>query len=310
MDIDKTFAGLISGAKRFAHSAMDAHANDDEEVFLLHAGVSVERLAKAVLAKKSPFLLMEMKGNDDALFQFAGLEQATRIRTIGAAQAIKRLKRLGILPQAPDPDLDELIELRNGVAHLLAAPDGTFDGLTVFARTSKTLLAAWGKYGAQRYWGPHHRVVELALSEAMEKATRHFRQLVEQARYRYAERTKGLPTAAQEAYVEARSTRTPEIGANVRSVLLPRECPACQNYGALATGPPMLVMRDRPAVAIPIGFWCRVCDLRLKTREELAAAGMDKRVHLVDLEGNRVLSTEEEINWSLTPDEDDYKLLF
>ncbi|WP_210586674.1 hypothetical protein [Streptomyces sp. GESEQ-35] len=305
MDIDKTFTGLISGAKKFAHSAMDAHANDDEEVFLLHAGVSVERLAKAVLAKKNPFLLMEMKGNDDVLFQFAGLEPATRVRTIGATQAIKRLKRLGVLPQAADPDLDELIELRNGVAHLSATPNGSFDGLAVFARTTTTLLKAWGRYGAKRYWGPHHRLVQLTLSEAIEKATRHFRQLVEQARYRLAERTKGLPLAAQEAYVEARSMRTADFGPDMRSFLLPHECPACHHHGALITGPIVLIMEDRPGEAAPQQFLCRVCGLRLKTTEELAAARMDRRVPLVDLNGERVLSPADEFLWHDSPEWED-----
>ncbi|WP_413757215.1 hypothetical protein [Streptomyces sp. MMBL 11-3] len=301
MEIDKTFAGLIPGAQRFAHSAMDAHANNDEEVFLLHAGVSVERLAKAVLAKKNPFLLMEMKGNDDALFQFAGLEHATKVRTIGAATALRRLKRLGILPQTPDPDLDELIELRNGVAHLLATHDGSFDGLTVFARTTKTLLAAWGRYGAQRYWGPHYPLVKLTLSEALAKATRHYRQLLEQARYRLAERIKGLPPAAQQTFIEARTTRTVDLSDDMRTILLPHKCPACHYHGALITGPPVLIMQDKPGEAVPRQFACRVCGLRLNTPEELAAGRMDQRVPLVNLNGERILDPIDEFFWYVEP---------
>lgn len=308
MDIPKTFTGLLAGAMKFAHSAMDAHANDDEEVFLLHAGVSIERLAKAVLAVKSPFLLLEMKGSDDALFQIAGLEQAKKIRTIGAAQAITRLKRLGVLPQAKDPNLDDLIELRNGVAHLLAAHDGSFDALAVFIRTTKTLLAAWGDFDARLYWGPHHDLVELTSSEAVEKAARHFGRLVEQARYRFAERIKDLPLAAQEAYVEAHSFRDAGMGADFRSVLLPHECPACGGFGELTTGPPILVTVGKPGEADPFRFWCRACGLRLNTPEALAAAGMGSRVQLVDLNGERVFTDVEEVLWQETPhgDDDEY----
>jgi hypothetical protein len=304
MNVEETFTSLISGARRFAHSAMDAHANDDEEVFLLHAGVSIERLAKAVLAKKSPFLLLEMKGNDDALFQIAGLEQAKKIRTIGAAQAITRLKRLGVLPQAKDSDLDDLIELRNGVAHLLAAHDGSFDALTVFVKTTKTLLTAWGNYGEKRFWGPHYDVVSLTLSEALEKSSRHFGRLVEQARYRLAERTKDLPLVAREAYVKDRSWRRAAIGSDIRSVWLQRECPACRSFGALITGPPVLITVGKPGEADPFRFLCGVCGLFLKTPEELAAAGMDSRVLLVDLNGERVLTDAEEVLWHETPVED------
>ncbi|MCW8382402.1 hypothetical protein [Streptomyces justiciae] len=310
MDINGTFTGLFWGAKRFAHSALDAHANDDEEVFLLHAGVSIERLSKAVLAKKSPFLLMEMKGNDDALFQIAGLEQGTKIRTIGAAQAIIRLKRLGVLPQAKDPDLDELIELRNGVAHLLAAHDGSFDGLTVFAKTTTTLLNAWGDYGAEPYWGPHYRLVELTLSEALEKAARHFNRLIEQARYRLAERTKDLPSATKKAYVEENTQRRALTWPESRSVSLPRKCPACGNFAALFTSAPVLIKRGSPAEAFPRRLFCLVCHLDLRTAEDLASAGMDGRVPLVDLNGERVLTEAEEVLWYELSDDDDHEKAF
>ncbi|MFE9865859.1 hypothetical protein ACFYPZ_24495 [Streptomyces sp. NPDC005506] len=302
MDIDKTFTGLISGAKKFAHSALDAHANDDEEVFLLHAGVSIERLAKAVLAKRSPFLLMEMKGNDDALFQIAGLEQATKIRTIGAAQAIVRLKRLGVLPQAKDPHLDELIELRNGVAHLLASHDGSFDAMAVFAKTTTTLLDAWGRYGAEQYWGPHYGLVELTLNEAVEKAARHFNRLIEQARYRLAQRTKGLPRTAMEALLKEDSVHAAITWPASRTVLLPRKCPSCDHFGALLTGPPVLITRGKPGEAIPGRFTCFICELDLRTPEELASAGLDSRVPLVQPNGERVLTEAEEALWHQFPD--------
>lgn len=306
MDVNDAFASLVPGARKFAHSAMDAHANGDEEVFLLHAGVSVERLAKAVLAKKNPFLLMEMKGSDDILFQFAGLEEPAKIRTIGAAQAIKRLKRLGVLPQAPDPDLDELIELRNGVAHLVPTHDGSFDGLTVFVKATKTLLKAWGSYGLQRYWGPHYRLAKLTLSEAVENATRHYRQLLEQARYRFAERTKDLPPPARDAYVKARSASV-DIWYKPRAVSMPYQCPACRFHGSLTMGAPVLIQQGKPGEAFPVTFACKVCDLRLHTPEELASARMDRRLPLVDLNGNRILSQAEETLWYAEPHEEGHE---
>ncbi|MFE0451588.1 hypothetical protein ACFW2D_09905 [Streptomyces sp. NPDC058914] len=305
MDINKTFAGLFSGARKFAHSALDALSKDDEEVFLLHAGVSIERLAKAVLAQKNPFLLMEMKGNDDVLFQIAGLEQATKIRTIGAAQAIVRLKRLGILPQTKDPELDELIELRNGVAHLTAAHDGSFDALAKFVATSTTLLAAWGDCSAESYWGPHHSLVELTLSEAGEKAARHFSRLIEQARYRLAQRTKDLPQTAVEALLEEHSVDVALTWPTGRAVFLPRKCPACDHFGALVTGPPVLIMRGKPGEAVPGRFACFICELDLRTPEELASAGMDSRVPLVHANGERVLTEAEEALWHQFPNGED-----
>ena len=139
MNINDVIPELLPGARKFARSALDAHATGDDEVFLLHAGVSIERLAKATLAHRNPFLLLEMRGSEDALFQFAGIEEGKKVRTIGAGQAIARLRRVDILPPK-DTELDELIELRNGVAHLAGDHDSAFDALTVFARTSNQLL--------------------------------------------------------------------------------------------------------------------------------------------------------------------------
>lgn len=308
MDINRTFAGLFPGARKFAHSALDALSKDDEEVFLLHAGVSIERLAKAVLAQRSPFLLLEMKGNEDALFQIAGLEQAKKIRTIGAAQAITRLKRLGVLPQVKDSELDELIELRNGVAHLTAAHDGSFDALAKFVGTSTTLLTAWGDHiawgdhVAEHYWGPHHGLVELTLNAAGEKAARHFSRLIEQARYRLAQRTKDLPATAVEALLKEYSVRASVTWPTSRTVLLPHRCPSCDNFGALLTGPPVLITRGRPGEAVPVRFACLICELDLRTPEELASAGMDRRVPLVEANGERVLTEAEEALWHQFPD--------
>ncbi|MEU6651267.1 hypothetical protein ABZ904_17940 [Streptomyces sp. NPDC046900] len=302
MDINRIFADLFPGARKFAHSALDALSKDDEEVFLLHAGVSIERLAKAVLAQKSPFLLLEMKGNDDALFQIAGLEQSKKIRTIGAASAIIRLKRLGVLSQTKDPELDELIELRNGVAHLTAAHDGSFDALAKFVGTSTKLLAAWGDCSAECYWGPHHSLVELTLSEAGEKAARHFSRLIEQARYRVAQRLKDLPSTAVEALLEVHSVREAVTWPATRTMFLPRKCPSCDNFGALLTGPPVLITKGRPGEAVPARFSCFICGLDLRTPEELASAGMDGRVPLVQANGERVLTEAEEALWHQFPE--------
>ncbi len=142
MDDSLSFESLFRGARKFARSALEAHGAEEEEVFLLHAGVSVERLAKAALAKKSPFLLMEMKGKDDTLYHLTGVRQAAKLRTVGAGQAISRLRDMAVLPQR-DPDLDELIELRNGVAHLMASVDESFDGFTVFCRVPAICWTTW-----------------------------------------------------------------------------------------------------------------------------------------------------------------------
>jgi hypothetical protein len=99
MESPVTFDRLYKGAKRFTRLAMEAHAEEDQEVFLLHAGVSVERLAKAALVLVHPTLLTEVNGKDDMLLHFAGAvsEPPARLRTIGAATAIGRLRKMDVV---------------------------------------------------------------------------------------------------------------------------------------------------------------------------------------------------------------------
>ncbi|GHE44095.1 hypothetical protein GCM10018785_12120 [Streptomyces longispororuber] len=129
---------------------MDDHGRGEYDEFVLHAGVAIERLAKAVLISKNPIYIAEMKGSAEMLFHLGGHRTASKIRTIGAAEAIARLSMLDILPV--DRQLDLLIELRNGVAHttsdeqaksLLPTLAGTVE--TLHAELGGPLKAFWGR---------------------------------------------------------------------------------------------------------------------------------------------------------------------
>jgi len=301
MDDPLSFETLLAGARKFAHSAMASHSEEDEETFLLHAGVSIERLAKAALAHKSPFLLMEMKGKDDTLFHLTGVRHTSKLRTIGAAQAIGRLRQMGVLPPS-DPELDELIELRNGVAHLSASADETFDGLTVFSRVTNRLLEHT-QTGQAPYWGDWSAVVSITLNDLYEKVEREVARRIEQARYRLKNRFEDLPPAALESYVATRPQLTyglqiPRDGSP--SVFLPYDCPACHNTALVVAGPPVLIWKDNPGKSEPGFFICFVCQFTLKSHE-LAAAGIPSRLPLVDQNGERYLSAAEEVLWHLDP---------
>ena len=150
------------------------------------------------------------------------------------------------------------------------------------------------------YWNTWHNLIELTLSDAVEKAARHFGRLVEQARYRLSQRFDGLPRSAAEEWASLKSFRTAYVHVQRHMLCLPRECPACRNLGVLATGAPNLIMKGSPGKARPIGFFCLVCYLQFWTPEELTAAGMDELVPLVDEQGNRLLSEAEEALWHST----------
>jgi hypothetical protein len=97
--------------------------------------------------RRNPALLVEMRGNVEMLFHLTGIKDARKVRTIGMAEAISRLRQSGLLPRE-DARLDLLVELRNGVAHSseVAATD---DLLPTFARTLVVnpdgTTSAWNK---------------------------------------------------------------------------------------------------------------------------------------------------------------------
>ncbi|CAM5718392.1 hypothetical protein SALBM311S_08523 [Streptomyces alboniger] len=276
MDSVLSHRSLYWGAHKFAHSAMDAHARHDEEIFLLHAGVSIERLTKAVLSKTSPFLLMELKGNDDTLFQFAGLKELKKVRTAGASQVIGRLRAMDVLPKK-DADLDELIELRNGVAHLLTNSSESFDALGTFARVSNTLLPHLDVEPAE-FWGTWNDAIGIALSESLAEVAREIGGRIEQAKYRLDKRLDGVPSDAVSIIYKNANDGADAGGFGVRvecgnySYHSPRECPACRCAGHLVVTLPGIG-------ATPEGdpnryFHCPLCSFSAYGVDELTAAGI------------------------------------
>ncbi|WP_051844876.1 hypothetical protein [Streptomyces sp. NRRL S-813] len=300
MDDSLSVEGLYRGARKFAWSALDAHGHRDEEVFLLHAGVSIERLAKAALVTKSPFLLMEMKGKDDTLFHLTGVRQAAKLRTVGAGQAISRLRDMAVLPQR-DQDLDELIELRNGVAHLMASINDEFDGLTVFCRVTNQLLDHLGR-DQGLYWGSWSTLVGITLSDAHEKVERDVARRIEQARRLLKKRFAGFPAEALDSYVAAQPHLPYGLQASKDGprVIIPWKCPACEHPAAILAGPPVLIRQGEPGQSQPEKLICFVCQFILKSHE-MEVAGVPRRVPLVDEDGTRLLTDVEEYLWHLEP---------
>ncbi|MGW7128859.1 hypothetical protein ACWGIA_11065 [Streptomyces bobili] len=302
MEDSLSFETLLCGARDFAWSALEASSRRQEEVFLLHAGVSIERLAKATLIRKSPFLLMELKGKDDTLFHLTGVREAAKLRTIGAGQAIGRLRDMAVLPQR-DPDLDELIELRNGVAHLLASADETFDGLTVLCRVTDQLLGHLD-HDQESYWRSWSPLVSITLSDAHEKVEREIARRIEQARHLLKKRFAGLPSETLENYAAVTRSQVP-YGLQVSKthgpkVFIPWKCPACTHPAVIVAGPPVLVRQGEAGDSQPESLTCFVCQFTLKSYE-MEAAGVPPHLPLVDDDGARLLTDVEEYLWHLNP---------
>ncbi|MBT2526990.1 hypothetical protein J7E91_16555 [Streptomyces sp. ISL-99] len=293
MDDALTYDRLFAGAQKFAQLALQAHRDGDEEVFVLHAGVSFERLMKAALSQANPMLLMESAKHSDALLlRFAGITPSKshkdddRLRTISASDALKRARAAGWLSQ--HKELDDLIELRNGVAHLGHTPSESNDILAIFARSTNSLLDHLHEDQFE-YWADWSRTIEISINERLAKDEKEVKRRIEQAKHRYQQLIDSLPgkapeTLRLESYVVPKSM---ELSARRVGLVVGRAmCPACTN-GCLVVFKRDLIGAGEPEEreASVVLLYCRACALQLKGATELAAAEVDlSEVDLPDLE--------------------------
>lgn len=280
MDDSLSPESFLEGAKKAAHRAMDDHGRGEYDEFALHAGVAVERLAKAVLVSKNPIYIAEVRNADMVLYLGGDLELSMdKVRTVGAKDAIARLRRLTVLK--PDAQLDMLIELRNGVAHTSSGGAEAREMISPLARTIETLLDHLD-VELETFWDRWTEAVRVALDEQRSEVERSVQVRIRQARNRFADRFDGLPEGLKE-----RALRTPEPGEG--QVLIGPltaklgektlfsagsvPCPACESSALLTLFP--ISSSDTGKVLSPGWFKCRMCGLELKSLEEIEASGAD-----------------------------------
>ncbi|MFI1035548.1 hypothetical protein [Streptomyces sp. NPDC020951] len=279
MDSPVTFDRLLEGAQRFARLAMEAHAEQDQEVFLLHAGVSVERLAKAALARVHPTLLTEVNGKDDMLLHFAGAvsKPPARLRTIGASTAIGRLRKMDVLPQKPSgeaDDLDGLIELRNGVAHL--GTGDVEDYLGTFVATVDRLLSHL-EQEASSFWESWSDTARVVLDDRADRLQKDVRLRMSHARHRFRTRFADLPEGAVDGVERAVSERgliVVEVGPAKALFQTLSQCPACDREAAALF---LAVDQDSPLFEMELtaeGLLCGLCGFHLASTAEVEAVGL------------------------------------
>ncbi|KIF67100.1 hypothetical protein HY68_35820 [Streptomyces sp. AcH 505] len=286
MESPVTFDRLYEGAKRFARLAMEAHAKEDQEVFLLHAGVSVERLAKATLVLVHPTLLAEVNGKDDMLLHFAGAvrEPPVRLRTIGASAAIGRLRKMDVLPQKTKGEadaLDGLIELRNGVAHL-GTGEYVEDYLGTFTATVDSLLQRVGR-DCGSFWEPWSDTVQLVLDDRADRLQKAVRLRIDQARYRFQTRFGEFSVGALDSFAKTKSERgliVLEVGPTKALFQTLSQCPACEQDSAHLF---LAAREDIPMFDMDLtaeGLLCGLCEFRLTSTDEVEAVGLPTTVQL------------------------------
>jgi hypothetical protein len=273
----------MAGAQRFASLAMTARARLDHELFALHAGVAAERLAKAVLAGKNPALLLDIRGgrrSTDMLYHLTGLQalSAERLWTIGATEAISRLRDLEVLPR--DPTLDRLIELRNGVAHSVGEDVAEEDLLPTFARTVDALLRCVD-LDASEFWGEWRLAATAAASWPQNKAELDVQLRIKQARDLYSERTTTLPpgTMYESTTGDKATFGVGYLEDHVR-VIKRVDCPACSQLAMVEMAAYVDRMTGEKAVFAVNQLFCSHCRLTVAGPAELEAVGLETSVEV------------------------------
>ncbi|MCX4561588.1 hypothetical protein [Streptomyces phaeochromogenes] len=284
MDDSLSFESFLEGAKKSAHRAMDDHGRGDYDEFALHGGVAVERLVKAVLVSKNPVYLLEMRsGSPDMLLYLGGhLEMsADKVRTVGAKDAIKRLRTLGLLP--PDPKLDLLIELRNGTAHT-SGGDQAKALLPALAETVAALLESIG-LPMDDFWGRWTSAVYIAVDKQRDEVERDVEIRIRQAWHRFSDRFTGLPEGAMEKVLqEPRPTIGGMVmgpisitsGEDLLAMIGSMTCPACGGRAQVKLTP--VNSSSTGAELIPESLRCHLCALELNSPDEMRASGTDIQV--------------------------------
>ncbi|WP_329077585.1 hypothetical protein OG275_17780 [Streptomyces niveus] len=281
MDDSLSYESFYQGAKKAAHKAMDDHGRPEYDEFALHAGVAVEKLAKAALAAKNPVYVAEIRSNSADMIMYLGghvqLDEE-KVRSVGATEAIKRLRKIGVLKV--DPDLDLLIEMRNGAVH--AAPDSTLAKgmISPLARTIETLLSDISR-PLDDFWGRWTKAVKDAVDEQRDAVFQDVQLRISQARHRLEDRLEGLPLPKEIRFRPKMSgfsfffvAGNPDGDGDIVSVTGGAGCPACGREAQVTVEP------SSGKGAVAVALTCPWCQLHLNGPEEIEASNADLDISL------------------------------
>lgn len=213
------------------------------------------------------------EGKVDALFHLTGVKPSeSRVHTVGAGEAIARLRKLDVLPS--DDGLDDLIELRNGVAHSTQGDEGR-ELLPALVRTIEALLTDLGK-DVSAFWERWTETIRLALDEARTELERDVRMRIQKARNVFQDRFEGLPDDAVRKFQDTQRNSFAMALMGEADHLIVEDvatCPACD-------GRAKVIMQGWDAASnsknfVVNGFRCPMCHLTLTGAEEFTAAGLD-----------------------------------
>ncbi|MET7847647.1 hypothetical protein ABZT48_05260 [Streptomyces avermitilis] len=263
-----SFEIFFDGAKKAANKAMEDHARGEYDEFALHAGVAIERLAKAALFKMNPLYIASGK------VQVVTEQKKFTIHTITMSEALRRLAQLGI--GKVTPSLQLLIELRNGTVHA-SGGDEAKAHIPTLAKAISAMLEHL-EISEHAFWERWMSVINVAVNEQSSEIERDVQLRIKQARHSLDARLKGLPLPKKIRMPEKSGFSfffqdvNPDTDQDVVSVSGNTGCPAC-NRQALVKAEPDATSPEATMVAVALS--CPWCQLQLSSAEEIRAAGVD-----------------------------------
>lgn len=280
--------GFLAASRDWATRAINAYLSEDHRVVLVNAAIALEHLCKAFLCEHHPALLSDLGRKDfDSLLYLCGLgkhAKRDRPRTISGTEALARVRRLlpgMITPQEP---LNTLTDVRDGMVHGgLLPPEDAHEVMTAYLRASSEIYEAMGISPAKA-WGRHTGLVNSLISDSISAVEQRVITKIEAARQRFMQLIALIPEDERGSVVAAREVSVSPLYGEVHDQI---GCPACECeavcFGDVdidATSPAEGkdgqedASIDEIAIFYPKALTCGACDLRLRNREELKAAGL------------------------------------
>lgn len=299
-----TADSLTDSAQRFADAALRAYEESNDVMILPMAGVTLEHLAKAVLARHNPAYLLDFRGKFATLLRLTGdpKSRAADVRTIGAAEALQRVAHF--VPLARIDDLKKVVDVRNGVLHAGTMPDTsqTVADLVAALQASIVLLEALDT-APERFFLDGWKLVDTLLEERRSTIERE----VDRKKSAAVRRLVELDT---EGIFEHRFRAIPQLdwgdtgdGYYIKQVQCPVCGQDCQLRGEVIIDFDVDVEvgdeGESMAHAFPVAEWtptdlnCSYCGLRVIGGEELKVVGLSDADRLTE---SQYEITQEEID--------------
>jgi len=289
---------LFGSAVKFARSSLQALADGDSSLFLLHAGTALEHLAKSMLASLHGSLIASPKHIRSLLF-LAGFEKEagikrSQIRTINFEEALGRAGL--VVPQLANlkEPLQPLVDGRNGVAHAAVADQDTAEEVAPLFLRACDLLLEKTKVERAAFWGDLLDVVDAREAASAEAAKISALEKIAAAVAAFEGRYGSLVDEVRQALLATiAGTYAPE---KYEQTLM--GCPVCATPALVegtidvvwepdwdyADGESYIVGVYPKVTIFPQRLECRACGLELEGEAQLAAGGVPRSWELDDVD--------------------------